>query len=176
MTTTQRYHKALIILHWLLAILIIFALVAGSTLEGLPNSDPDKVNALRFHMIGGLLIGLLMLTRLIVRWRTQQPPHAQTGNALLAKLGTLAHWALYILVFAMVLSGMGISIGADLPTIVFAGQGQLPATFNDLPPRAGHGLVAKLLMGLIALHVIAAIYHQVFLKDGLMKRMSLRKS
>ena len=63
MTTTQRYHKALIFLHWLLAVLIIFALVAGSTLDGLPNSDPDKVNALRFHMIGGLLIGLLMLTR-----------------------------------------------------------------------------------------------------------------
>lgn len=175
MTSAQRYHKALIVLHWLLALLIIFALIAGSTLENLPNTDPDKINALRFHMIGGMLIGVLMLGRLIVRWRTQQPPHAQTGNPFLDRLGIAAHWALYLLVFAMVISGIGISVGANLPDIVFAGQGQLPTTFTDLPPRAGHGIVAKLLMGLIALHILAALYHQVFLKDGLMKRMSLRK-
>ena len=34
-----------------------------------------------------------------------------------------------------------------------------------------HGLLATLLVGLIALHFAAALYHQLVLKDGLLRRM-----
>ncbi|MEO0931222.1 MAG: cytochrome b/b6 domain-containing protein [Pseudomonadota bacterium] len=34
-----------------------------------------------------------------------------------------------------------------------------------------HGFIALLLVALIVLHIAAALYHQVVLKDGLMRRM-----
>ncbi|EAR07469.1 cytochrome b [Reinekea blandensis] len=172
---THRYHSALIVLHWLLAVLIIAALGAGLFLEDWPNSDPAKIDTLRIHMIVGLLIGVLMIVRLVVRLRTKKPPHADTGRAWLNALGIAAHWALYLLVILMVITGVGISAGAGLPDIVFAGRGALPDSFDHLPARAGHGLFASVLMFLILLHLIAAVYHQWVLKDGLLSRMRLKR-
>jgi cytochrome b561 len=72
----------------------------------------------------------------------------------------------------MVASGMGISIGAGLPDIVFGGSGApLPETFNDMAPRAAHGILSKLLALTILAHVGGWLYHQYVLKDGLFGRM-----
>ncbi|MFM7331984.1 MAG: cytochrome b, partial [Brachymonas sp.] len=86
------YHKALVTLHWLLALLISFALLMGSIfLVSLPNSSPDKIFALRGHMIAGGLILVLTIVRLIVRIRTATPAPVSTGNPLLDKIGRLTH-------------------------------------------------------------------------------------
>ena len=170
--TVHRYHTALVTLHWLLAAGLIFALGVGTfALDPLPNSSPDKVGALKGHMIVGISIGVLMLIRLVVRLKTTHPAPAPTGNALLDKLAPLAHWALYLLVFAMVASGMGTALLAGLPDIVFGGVGSLPADFKGLVPRAVHGIVAKLLMLTIALHIVAALYHQFVRRDRLLARV-----
>jgi len=47
----------------------------------------------------------------------------------------------------------------------------LPVNFDALPPRAVHGLVAKLLMLAIGLHIAAALYHHFIRRDGLLSRM-----
>lgn len=47
----------------------------------------------------------------------------------------------------------------------------LPDSFDHLPQRAAHGVIAICLVALIALHVVAAIYHQFILRDGLLRRM-----
>ena len=72
---------------------------------------------------------------------------------------------------AQCVSGVAMSVLSGLPAIVFQGVGSLPADFNALPPRAVHGIVAKLLMLLIALHIVAALYHQFVRRDGLLSRM-----
>ena len=42
-----RYHPLLVVLHWLLALMIIVALVMGSTsLDPIPNDDPAKIDGL----------------------------------------------------------------------------------------------------------------------------------
>lgn len=170
--TVRRYHTALVTLHWLLAAGLIFALGLGTfALDPLPNSSPDKIGALKGHMIVGVTILLLMLARLVVRLKTAHPVAASTGNALLDKLAPLAHWALYLLVFIMAASGISTALLAGLPEIVFGGVGTLPADFKGLLPRAAHGIVAKLLMLTIALHVMAALYHQFVRRDGLLARM-----
>lgn len=48
---------------------------------------------------------------------------------------------------------------------------RLPASFDDLAPRAAHGFFATALALLIAAHVAAALYHQFIRKDGLLGRM-----
>lgn len=168
-----RYHPALVALHWLLAIMLIAGLAIGTfLLDPIPESEPAKIDALRSHMIAGIAILILMIVRLVVRLRTSHPPEADIGNALLNRLSKWAHWALYLAVFGLIASGIGMSILAGLPPIVFGGSGDpLPASFNDLPPRAAHGLFATLLMLLIAGHVLAALYHQFVRKDGLFSRM-----
>lgn len=168
-----RYHPLLVALHWLLAILLIVALATGALrLDPIPESDPAKIDALRSHMIAGVVILVLMLVRLAVRLRTNHPPEADIGNALLNRTSRWAHWALYLLVFGLIASGIGMSVLAGLPPIVFGGSGNpLPASFDDLPPRVAHGLFATLLMLLILGHAAAAFYHQFIRKDDLLGRM-----
>lgn len=174
MSTPSRYHPFLVALHWLLALMLLVALFMGSTvLENTPNSDPNKLFSLKAHMSAGMAIGVLMLIRLFVRWKTAKPAAATTGMAWADALAKPMHAVLYVLVFAMVASGMGIALLAGLPDIVFGGVGTLPENFRNLPPRAVHGVVAKLLMLAIAAHLAAALYHQFVRKDGLLSRMGL---
>ncbi len=169
----NRYHPLLVILHWILAIMVAGGLfMGGNVLSEIPNSDPEKLFALRMHMSMGIIILVLTLVRLAVRFKTAKPAHADIGNALLNKMGVLAHYLLYALVILMAASGIGISLLAGLPDIVFGGSGAaLPASFDDLPPRAAHGVIATILLLTIAAHVMAALYHQFIRKDGLFGRM-----
>jgi len=169
----KRYHPALVAMHWLLAFMVIAALFMGETVVGeTSNADPAKIGILRNHMIFGSSILVLMLLRLFIRSRTEKPPHADIGNSTLNTLGIWAHWALYAVVIMMCLSGIGTSLAAGLPDIIFNGSGApLPADFEVFFPRLVHGALASVLMLLIAAHVAAALYHQFMRKDGLLSRM-----
>ena len=168
--TVDRYHPALVVLHWILGLLIILGLFMGTfSLERLPNSDPSKLDSLRGHMINGAVIGCLMVVRLIIRARTRRPVPAATGMAWADAIGPWPHRAL---VFAMFASGVALGVSTDLPAIVFGGsEKRLPATFDGSWMRALHAIAAKLLMTLIVLHVVAALWHQVVRRDGLLRRM-----
>ncbi|HEX2531956.1 MAG TPA: cytochrome b/b6 domain-containing protein [Burkholderiaceae bacterium] len=175
-TTPTRYSSALVALHWLLALLLPLALLMGTVfLAATPNSEPEKIGALRAHMIVGSLIGTLMLVRLIVRWRSAKPAAVSSGSAAMNAFSKFVHGALYLLVFMMAGSGMGTALSAGLPDIVFFGVGTLPANFDAYLPRAVHGLVAKGLMLLIALHVLGAVMHQFRFKDNLLARMWFKR-
>jgi cytochrome b561 len=111
-----------------------------------------------------------------VRWRTLSPAPALTGNQALNLLGKAAHLGLYVLVFAMAASGMATALQAGLPEIVFGGSGAvLPESFAIYVPRLVHGWIAKLLVILVGLHVLGVVYHQLFLKDRLLSRMTWGK-
>jgi cytochrome b561 len=172
MARVSRYHPLLVTLHWLLAVLIVAALaLATLVMVRIPNTDPSKVEALRSHMVGGTLILLLMLVRILLRARTKHPPAASTGNQALDRLAWASHRLLYVAVVGMAVSGMVMALQTGLPAIVFAGDGVLPADFWDFPIRSVHYLFSRLLMALIALHIAGALYHTLLLKDGLLRRM-----
>jgi cytochrome b561 len=162
----DKYNRVLVVLHWLLAVAIVFALAMGTlSLQHIPNSSPDKVFALRGHMVAGLAILALTLVRLAVRLGSAKPPRASLAAAL-------GHYGLYALVILMAASGIGIALATGLPGIVFGGSGApLPETFAGIAPRTAHGIVAKLLMALIAVHLLAAAYHHFVRRDGLLRRM-----
>lgn len=169
----SRYHPFLVALHWLLALLLVFVLAMGTfSLEELPNASPDKIGALRGHMIMGFVIGALMLVRLVTRLRTTLPPPVPAGHALLDPLGRAVHVGLYVAVFAMAASGAATALQAGLPAIVFGGgAAALPESFAGLLPRVVHGWMAKLIMVLVVLHVVGALFHQFGLRDRLLSRM-----
>jgi len=147
-------------------------IMGGNVLDHIPNDSPEKIDALKGHMIIGFIIVSLMLLRFVTRLFTKKPPHADIGNSLLNNLGIMAHYVLYLLVFAMAGSGIATSIQAGLPDIVFGGSGTAIAeSMETLAPRIAHGIIAKVLFLTIILHVLAALYHQFIRKDGLLGRM-----
>ena len=176
MNQPKKYNNTQVTLHWFTAILILFMLFMGAfILEETPNSDPRKLIGLKGHMIVGGIILFLTIARIIWSRASAQPAHVETGNLLMDKLGIIAHYVLTILTLLVALSGIGIALMAGLPDIIFNGQGVLPENFNDLPPRIAHDILTGLLTALIAFHVIAALYHQFILKDGIFNRISFKK-
>jgi cytochrome b561 len=173
MRTSSRYHPLLVVLHWLLAVLIVGALGLGYFfLAPMLASDPRKIVVLEAHMAGGMVILALMIVRFFVRIRTARPPLATSGHPRLDRSARFAHVAFYILVLLMAGTGLATAIAARLNEIVFQHSGApLPATFAAFPAFRAHGYVAALLAVLIALHVLAALYHQLVRKDRLLGRM-----
>ncbi|MEM9355465.1 MAG: cytochrome b/b6 domain-containing protein [Pseudomonadota bacterium] len=168
-----RYHPLLVALHWIMAFMILIALAAGGlVLADMPNANPEKLNVLAGHMTVGMVIGGLLVVRLATQLMTTMPPKATTGSTFLDRIGNLTHWAFYILVSGMVLSGLATAFGANMFPIVFWTSGDpLPDSFGNLPQRAAHGLIALCLIALIALHIATAVYHQLVLKDSILSRM-----
>ncbi|MFP4406821.1 cytochrome b [Rhodosalinus sp.] len=167
-----RYHPILVVLHWLLALMVLGALIGGAfSLDPIPEDSPDKIGVLRLHMIFGLSILALMVVRLVVRLRTPHPAPADIGNEALNQVAPWLHWMFYALVFGLAASGILMSVEAGLGDIVFGGAPGPVPELDTLRPRAGHGLLALALALLIAGHIGAAIYHQAVRRDGIMRRM-----
>ncbi len=171
-SVVARYHPALVVLHWALAVLIIADLAIGSlVLVHIPNDAPKKIEGLRAHMTGGLLILTFMLVRLAIRAATAKPADAPTGSALLDAVAWWSHRLLYVVVFGMVASGLAMGLQAHVPDVVFFGRGHLPADFWIYPLRSVHYVLSRLLMALIGLHICGALYHVVVRRDRLLRRM-----
>lgn len=132
------------------------------------------LSAIGIHMIVGFTILGLLVIRLVVRFTTKHPDWASTGNKFFDVIGNLTHWGLYLLTFAMVITGIILAdqrgmlartfgIGST-PTLGSFGRGGFSLGFF-------HGGIWILLLLLILLHVGAALYHQFFIKDNLLSRM-----
>lgn len=171
----SRYHRTLVAIHWLVAVLVIFSLFFGILwLDGVPNG-PEKIRPLQIHVVAGAAILLLMLIRIVLRFTTARPAPARTGHRSLDRLRSVVHFLFYVLILAMVSTGLGMALPAGLPEVLFGDSGKpLPESFGVYPPREGHGLFSRLLLALIVAHVAGALYHQFVLKDGLLRRMWFR--
>ncbi len=168
-----RYHPILVLLYWVMALLIIMALMAGKfLLAPMAMDDPAKVEGAAGHMTIGLIIGALLVIRFLIRYFSTSPPHAETGNAVLDRIGALTHWVLYALVFGLVASGLAFAVGGEFIGLVSGAPIEfLPADLGEWATRKAHGLFGTLLLLLLVLHISAALYHQFFLQDGLFSHM-----
>ena len=168
--SASRYHPVLVALHWLVALMVIGLLCVGFfVLADMPSTDPTKLNILVWHMSGGMLVLALMIVRLIIRLRSARPPTATTGSKLLDRLAPFMHYSLYAIVILMAASGW--ATGWVIRGVFQPNGEPLPKDFDLLPTFQVHSLLATLLIILIAGHVVAGLYHQLVLKDGLFRRM-----
>ena len=172
MKQVSRYHPVLVTLHWILALIIIAALALGAlVMVHIPNTSPMKLEALRSHMIGGVLILVLMGVRFATRQITTLPAPVPTGSAILDGLAWLSHRGFYMAVFAQVITGLVMAYQAHLPEVLLFGHGHLPADFWAFPTRGLHYFFSRVLMTLIALHLAGVVYHSVLRRDHLLRRM-----
>lgn len=169
--TNTRYHPLQVSLHWLVVILIFTTFLLGKYMSGLPNAS-GKIPLLGIHMALGFITLVVVVVRFIARLRLPRPASVTTGSAILDWVGKAVHDALYLLVFLMALSGMSLSLQSSLlPAVLGTSGATLPADFFEFRARVLHGFIAPALLVLIALHIVAALYHQFALRDNLLSRM-----
>ncbi len=168
----ESYGKTAIWLHWIIAVLIVLAFAIGLMVDDFPKSwDKAVVNT---HVLIGLAVLALSAARLYWRFTHVPPTLPLQVGPLLTKVAHLGHFLLYTMMFVVPLVGM--------PTLLYRGRGidfgllQLPPLLARAPQifkplTQIHELTAYALIGLAVGHVVAALYHQLVLKDGLMSRM-----
>lgn len=141
---------------------------------GFPQQEGNIFSTIGIHMIFGIVVLVLLVIRLIVRWTTKHPEWASAGNKFLDWVGGLTHFGLYLLTFAMVITGIILADQRGMLARTFGiGSTPTPGSFRRGGFSLGffHGGIWTLLLLLILLHVGAALYHQFILKDNLLGRM-----
>lgn len=170
-STADRYGAIPITIHWLSAIL--FFVTIGTGFQAGNAIDPTvKVAFLRIHIPTAIIALLLTLFRIVWWWFFDKKPLPARGSRLWQeRLARAVHLALYIVILAMIASGIGmIALSGAGPTVFGESASPLP-NFHNYPPRVPHGLGANLLLALLAAHVGAALYHHFIRRDGLLWRM-----
>jgi len=173
--STARYSKTAISLHWLMALLIFVAFPLGMYMHGLRLS-PIKLQLYSYHKWLGVTVFAVAILRLA--WRaTHTPPALPAELPHWQKLASQAtHHLLYVLIFAVPLSGWLMSSAKGFKTVWF---GVLPLPDLLAKNKAlGHLLTTVheslnyILLALVVMHVAAALKHHFIDKDDVLKRMS----
>lgn len=160
--------------HWASAALLVALGGIGLWMVDLPNG-PDKIRVYALHKSLG--ISLLALVVLRLAWRLLHPaPAAMDGtSSTLRRAAGAVHAALYVLMFAMPVSGWLLNSAAGYPLQWFRLFNLPPLAARDpaLADRADafHEWAFWLLVLLVVGHVAAALYHHLFLGDGTLRRM-----
>jgi cytochrome b561 len=175
MKKPKRYHPLLVSLHWLVAILALLNLLIGLVFF---RSQTIQI-PIGVHMLIGLLLLLLIVTRFVVRLITHRPEPATTGSKTLDVIGVLVHYGLYFFLTLITVIGLLMSLQNGVFQFTFLnGLGLGNSTLSGIPGsilgislRMIHRISAYALAGLVSLHVLAAIYHQFLIRDKLLTRM-----
>ncbi len=160
-------------LHWTVAFFIIGMLSVGIFMVYIADGSNNAVY-FSLHKSFGVITGVMILIRIL--WRLQHKPAPLPGSvaAWQAKLANLMHFMLYACIMIMPLTGyFGSSFGKH--GVALFGW-PLPQWVTQNPKISEqlfdiHGVVAWILVTLIALHVLAAFKHLIVDKDGVFQRM-----
>lgn len=173
--TTIRYSRTAMLLHWAVALLLIFNFGLGERTEDLERG-PELFWVMQLHKSIGITILLLSVWRLGLRLFTPRP--AKVADSSLAQLASSAvHWGFYAVMILVPLSGWVLVSTAkvQIPTLLFGTipWPHLPVAGHDVHEAAEevHAIIAKAMLGLLALHIIGAVRHQFLLKDAILERM-----
>ncbi|KLI98862.1 cytochrome b [Luteimonas sp. FCS-9] len=166
------------LLHWAVVLLILATGLIG-LLMGDMRASPAKVQVYALHKSLGLTILALAILRLGWRLFAGAPPPVPGTPRWQDRIAALTHWLLYALLLAIPLSGWTFNSAAGYPLQWF-GLFNLPALVarsQELRNAAGqaHEVLFWALVGLALLHVAAALYHHVFLRDATLTRMLPRR-
>lgn len=174
-----RYHSLAILLHWGIAIGLLFMLCSGWYMVNADISKADQFRLYQVHKAAGVLVFISILLRLFVRLVTRQPDLPISIAQKERQFAKYGHLALYVVMLLMPMSGwlMVSSSPFGLPTIVFDlfEWPHIPglARNKELETLAKyvHWYVGIGFIGLIALHVGAVVKHKRQEKLNLLNRM-----
>jgi cytochrome b561 len=159
-------------LHWFVFVLLVVQYTIAWTMPDIGPTTPLTT----LHFSVGALIFLAVAVRLIWRMSHAEPkfdggvPRWQVASA------RIVHWLLYLVLLVLPILGWINASWRDMP-VSFFGLFTLPKIVATRAAGWGwtgdvHSLLATYgLLGLVALHVVAAIYHFFGLRDRVLQRM-----
>lgn len=169
-----RYDRFSVFLHWLMAVLIVGQIALGLWMTGLPK-DGSGLRAAWFnvHKSWGMVLCLLIAVRLA--WALLRPRVAALPQARPLQLAASgAHRLLYALMLAVPLSGFFGSVFSGYPIRFFGlALPRLASRWDGAKELLSsvHHWSASALVLLVALHLLAVLYHQCIARDALLRRM-----
>jgi cytochrome b561 len=171
----RRYTGTAIALHWLIALAIICTFALGWVMTDIPGLTPTKLKYFSWHKWAGCTIFAFVVLRIL--WRaSHQPPPLPAGTPAWQRWAAHGvHLLLYVLMVAIPVSGYLYTLAANVP-VVYLGLVPLPRLIAPDPAlkallKPTHIYLNYLLLGVVILHVLAALKHQFIDRDGLIGRM-----
>ena len=161
-------------LHWLTVLLVAAEYLVGSIMPSIHRGTPLGT-MIKIHLALGS--GLLLLVLLRIVWRlTHRPPPAPPLPVWQRRLAGLTHAALYLVLILMPLAGWASASArgwavrgfgvVPLPALVPEGQ-RIGFLLGDVHAD----VLYWILLGLIAVHIGAALYHRLVKRDTVLGRM-----
>ncbi len=179
-TAQTRYSRTAIVLHWAIAALILTTIPLGW--YGASAETASTQAATNLHKTIG--IGILFLTFARLGWRlTHRPPALPAEmKPALRWIAHMTHILFYVLLLVMPLSGWWMS--SAVPERHAFGFGLFDIPFLPVPrgwSSAGpafliHTTLAWLMIGLVVLHILAALKHHFIDRDAIIARMLPRRA
>jgi cytochrome b561 len=162
------------LMHWLTAglMLLVFALAFSIDLA---TSRASHTAVLQLHRSVGLSVWVLTIVRLVWRHFAKYPDWPSDKSQTMRVAAMASEYALYALLLVQPLLGLlQTNAHGDRVNLFFIGQ--LPALIEKNRPLAqqlliGHKLVGFALLGLIAVHVSAALCHHFWRRDDTLTAM-----
>lgn len=171
---TSRYSWGAMLLHWAIAILVIANWRIAESAEHIAD-DTERGAVMGWHFAFGMLILLLTVARIVWRLTHRRPPlgsHLKRWEVLLARG---VHAVFYILLVALPLMGwIGMS-GYKFPIDMFGIT--WPVLPTGLDEDTGHEILevhatlGTVMIYLVGLHILGALKHHFWDKDGELWRM-----
>ena len=173
-----RWALGIRLLHWLTVLVLAFQLVVAFR----PMKGPGMatMNWLPVHMSVGMIVLAIVVLRLAWRAFTKAPVQPISRSSRRAR--TVFHMSIYALILAVLITGwLGYKPMPFMPPARLFGDLPMPlAPFvSPLSARTFAFIHAKLvwiLLGLVGIHIIAALVHLVLFRDNVMRGMSFGRA
>lgn len=170
-----RYTMPAITLHWLIAALIIGGFALGWIMTDIPDFPPIKRQYYTWHKWIGVTVFALAVLRVVWRITHPAPPLPHTVARWQRRIAHCTHALLYVLMLAIPLSGYLMSSASGKP-VVYLNLIPLPSLVE--PNKAivpffntTHVYLNYLLLGLVTVHLLAVLKHQLIDRNSLLARM-----
>jgi cytochrome b561 len=172
--TPERFGAVAQALHWLILLLVIGQFVVGTTAADLPVGI-ERLKLLTLHKSLGVTTFALVLVRLAWRAYSPAPPLPATMQTWQKRAAEASHVLLYGLLLVLPILGW-ISSSASNLTVRWFFLVNLPNLTGPDPALARltkllHEGGAWCLLALVCVHAGAAFWHELVLKDGVLRRM-----
>jgi len=167
------YRVAQKVVHWLMALLIMFDLYVAQKFGGV-LTDADRFESRSDHASVGTIVMVLFVIRIYLRWKHGAPSLPATMPNWQKLAAHIAHWGLYILIASLIIFGILSAVNANsvvAPFGQFALSDGTGVEANFLFFRNIHEFITDIIIALIAIHIVAALYHLIISRDGTTGRM-----
>ena len=143
--------------------------IIGQTADWLPHGRFNS-GYWSTHVVLGFALAVVIAWRII--WRSFAGRHLPAVDArALHVLAKATHYGLYLVSLAVIVLGVVNAFVRGYNLFCLMSLPQFGDRALGKPITHWHGLAANILLGLVALHVAAALFHHYVLRDSVLGRM-----